>query len=1135
MLEETNPILKVVLTLSKSFGQNYSPESVIYGYSKLILMDNSSLRSLFSNEEIDEIYRARDVFKEYNLNLDLIKSGLSVFISYLGKDKNAKLSAKRFREYLEHEPELTSSLVIAKAIELSTIPITEIFIPENSMDTVFEYRKKLDESIRADSTEKEEIVEKVSKEQNPQVEKKVNSPTETSIFQLSDTYLKLTSQILDVVKGQNAAVMKFVKGCFHGDLLKQTEKTKEPRASFFFFGPPGVGKTLLAQTAAELFGRPYRIFNMSEYVDNQSHQDLIGIGKIYAQAQPGILTTFVKDNPESIIILDEIEKAHINTVRLFLQILGNGTLHDSYYDADISFADTIIIFTSNAGKSLYEGNYGNLTSLPNKVIISAIEKDKNEFDMPLFPPELCSRIASGNPILFNHLSLRHLKEIVNDKFDSFALHMKEEHECDVTYTPQLPITFLYSQGSSLDARVASNLSRTFLKDEIYELVRQMGKINNMDTIQNVHFGLDLQIDDDEVIRLFKNQKTSEILVVCDKNTFTSFKEVEGIMIHFASSRKEVKRYLKRDLTAVFIDPLFSNEHYEEDSISIADYNSFGVKLFHELIEINSEFPIFIMDFDNSLTEIDKQTFAMEGAADTFSMSSEFRNGFEHRLQEIVDDINMQKKSTEFTGKGWVLDYKTRQEISGDGTKINIILYDLKKKRAIDVDSRNAILNDADRPTVRFSDVIGAENAKEELQYYINYLKHPKDFLMDGRKPPKGILLYGPPGTGKTMLARAMAGESDVTFLQATASDFGSKWVGESEANVRRLFENARRYAPAIIFIDEIDAIGRQRTGLDPHSESVLNALLTQMDGFMQNTSKPVFVLAATNYGVTSSSDSIAALDEALMRRFDNKIKVDLPNQKERLQFLKKKISELKADVSEEVQKNIAERTPGKSLAELSNIIDLGYRNSMRQSHVFNGNDLLNALEEYLYGEKKHFDENYYRKVAVHEMGHALVSYLTGNTPSYITIEARGNYGGYMQPGNNEDVPEYTRDELLDMICVSLGGRAAELVFFGKEKANNTGASSDLKKATDIAFNLVCTYGMEDNKLVVLSREEVMRSSFASDYVAEVNTILQGQMKKTCKIIDDNKALLSSLAEALVKESHLTGDEFVELVNEYNKE
>ena len=505
------------------------------------------------------------------------------------------------------------------------------------------------------------------------------------------------------------------------------------------------------------------------------------------------------------------------------------------------------------------------------------------------------------------------------------------------------------------------------------------------------------------------------------------------------------------------------------------------------------------------------------------------------MQDIAYDLYMQKESTGFTSKGWVLDYKTRQELSEDGTKVSIVLYDLKKKRAIDADSRNSVLSDADRPTIKFTDVIDAENAKEELQYYINYLKHPKDFMMDGRKPPKGILLYGPPGTGKTMLARAMAGESDVTFIQTSASEFGSKWVGESEANVRRLFDNAKRYAPAIIFIDEIDAIGRQRTGQDPHTESVLNALLTQMDGFMQNPSKPVFVLAATNYGVSASSDSIAALDEALMRRFDNKIKVDLPNQKERLQYIEKKVLELKGSISDDVQKNVAKRTTGKSLAELANIIDLAYRNSIRQQHPFSSSDLLTSLEDYLFGEKRTHGEDYYRKVAIHEMGHALLSYLTGNPPSYITIESRGNFGGYMQPGNAEDVPEYTRDELLDMMCVSLAGRAAEMEFFGEEKANNTGASSDLKKATDIAFNLICTYGMDDGRLIVLSRDEVMRSSMAQDYIARVNELLLKQMDQTRRIISENRELLSKLSDALLQESHLTGDQFIALVNDIKGE
>ena len=171
---------------------------------------------------------------------------------------------------------------------------------------------------------------------------------------------------------------------------------------------------------------------------------------------------------------------------------------------------------------------------------------------------------------------------------------------------------------------------------------------------------------------------------------------------------------------------------------------------------------------------------------------------------------MEKESQAFSQRGWVIDFNTKQNVSGKTVKI--WFYNLKKRMTVDVESRGSILSDAERLNIKFDDVIGAENAKEELQYFVKYLQNPKQFLMNGGKPPKGVLLYGPPGTGKTMLAKAMAGESDVTFLQTSASELKNKYIGESEANIRRILAKAKKYAPAIIFIDEIDAIGKKRTG-----------------------------------------------------------------------------------------------------------------------------------------------------------------------------------------------------------------------------------------------------------------------------------------------------------------------------------
>ena len=450
---------------------------------------------------------------------------------------------------------------------------------------------------------------------------------------------------------------------------------------------------------------------------------------------------------------------------------------------------------------------------------------------------------------------------------------------------------------------------------------------------------------------------------------------------------------------------------------------------------------------------------------------------------------------------------------------------------------NSLPSSVERPDTKFDDIIGAKKAKDELQYYVKYLTNPKGFLQNGAKPPKGILLYGPPGTGKTMLARAMAGESDMSFFSTSAAQFMSKYTGESEANIRRIFEKARKYAPSIIFIDEIDAIGKKRSGSENthHTENMLTALLTEMDGFNSiDSNKPVFVLAATNCLVRGEKGESASLDPALLRRFDDKIFVGLPNESEREQYIYKKFEEQKiTTVSEDVVHSIAERTPGWSLADIQNVLGNAFKDAIKQSRTMTDNDLLTALEEYEFGEKREYNLDYYKSVAIHETGHAYVSYISGDKPSYITIESRGSFGGYMRHANQEDVPDYTKEELLALIRTSLAGRAAEQVFFGKAKSLNTGASGDLKHATDIAFQIICTYGMEDDQLITLTKKEVLQSALAGEYTAKVNELLKTEMKNTIEIIENAKDKIQKIADVLTKENRLTGRQFEELMSTIN--
>ena len=434
--------------------------------------------------------------------------------------------------------------------------------------------------------------------------------------------------------------------------------------------------------------------------------------------------------------------------------------------------------------------------------------------------------------------------------------------------------------------------------------------------------------------------------------------------------------------------------------------------------------------------------------------------------------------------------------------------------------------------ITFKDVAGEDEAKESLQEVVDFLHNPMKYASIGAKLPKGALLVGPPGTGKTLLAKAVAGEAKVPFFSLSGSDFIELYVGVGASRVRDLFKEATKNAPCIIFIDEIDAIGRRRTEEAFHDgrQEILNALLTEMDGFKTSVKKPVLVMAATNLG--GNNGSTGALDPALVRRFDRSICIDLPDRAGRIQLLKMLRNKHQIlRISDDMLQNLAERSIGMSPALLEGAVNAAIREAIRSGTEVSDSMMDEAFEKYNHGEEKHWNRADLIKTARHEAGHAVVCNYFGEEPSYLTVAARDNHGGYMMYSAAEGKGVYTKKELLRQIAVSLGGRAAELVYYGEEEGLSTGPSSDLETATAIARKMICNYGMYNEIAAGIVMQNEVSETVSQSIEQKVNAIIQEQLNLSVAIIKENADKMAQLVDTLMEKTHLNKQEIQEVLND----
>jgi ATP-dependent metalloprotease FtsH len=992
--------------------------------------------------------------------------------------------------------------------------------------------------------------------------------TPETLMNLSLAMKKLRERLSSAIYGQDHAIDAFVEGIFNSQILSGADKDRrKPKGLFVLAGPPGVGKTYLAETSAAALERPFKRFDMSAFSGHEESYSLIGIHKSYKEAHPGLLTGFVANNPDAILLFDEIEKAHLNTIHLFLQVMDIGRLEDKYTEKEVDFKETIVIFTTNAGKVLYDDpDNSGLAKIPmvwhRKTILNALETEIDQrTGKPFFPQAICSRMGTGYPIMFNPLSAHDLEAIVRAELEKTGGMMASGLSKKTEFRPLIPLCILLREGAWSDARTICSQAATFCKTEIFKLAG-LYRPARLDAVfskaEKIIF--DVAPADrlpDDVRHILKSEKKPSILLITEDYLHEIWKErIPDMEWHYADNESDALSIIGTNpIDMVLLDLWIGHSFRTPSPPSLGktvlqfDYlpeAASDIAAGQEILfKIRERFPVqpcYLLSFakqqgipvlDAELLGACNRSKGARGVISTHFLSTdtssweEACNDLSIELKQTAQRLFYEKKASELGAERKTLSFETVPLIEDDGKTIVFQLRNLRFVRAMAAGDVSEVLHDVERPNIRFLDVYGASAAKEELRYIVQWLKDPEYYNSLGLRPPKGILLHGEPGTGKTMLARALAGECKASFLVESATSFVTIWQGSGPQNIRDLFARARRYAPSILFIDEIDAVGKKRKGgggADTATEQTLNALLVEMDGFKNSNQRPVILVAATNLAET--------LDDALRRRFDREVEVDKPDKAARMAYLTKRLT---GSPHKQVSSMVIERMAGQSvnltIADLERIVELAGRMATKAGNIITDAIVEEAFERTRMGEARpETDPETLLRIARHEAGHCLIGWLRGEKPVQITIVGRAKAGGFVERSVEENQMIFTRPQIEGLIRQTMGGRASEIVFYGAEHGLSSGASQDIRQASRYAEKMITEYGMDESiGPIHIGSGQMADRPLLLKVTQSIRKIVHAQLIQAIEDLKGNLDLLNHLIDKLMEKNRLTTSELEEIL------